>query len=185
MSQIRTIVEERQKNIAIMDVFSKLAQERIIFIDSVIESDLANGVIAQLLYLDSIDNKKPINIYINTPGGDILDSLAIYDVATRLKSPIRTTCVGKAASMGAVLMLMGEERVGLAHSRIMIHEAAGYLQGKTKDVAVQFGLQTELQEEVYDIIKSKTNITDMNIFKVDTWYNAPKALEIGFLTKIL
>jgi ATP-dependent protease ClpP protease subunit len=87
--------------------------------------------------------------------------------------------------MGAVLLLMGEERVGLAHSRIMIHEASGYLHGKTKDITVQFELQTELQEEIYDIIKLKTNITDMNIFKVDTWYNAPKALEVGFLTKIL
>lgn len=184
MAQIRTIVEERQKNIAIMDVFSKLAQERIIFIDDVIDTNLANGVIAQLLYLESLDTSF-IDVYINTPGGDVLSGLAIYDVAMKIKSPIRTTCVGVAASMGSILMLMGEERIGLTHSRIMVHEVSGYPFGKTKDVEIGFLLQKELQDELFNIIKEKTKLQDVDSIKVDTWYKATEALELGFLTKIL
>ena len=125
MAGMRTIVEERQKNVAVMDVFSRLIQERIIFIDDVIDDDLANGVIAQLLHLDSLDKKKPINIYINTPGGGVYSGLAIYDIAKLISAPIRTVCIGMAASMGVPLMLMGTERCATKHSRIMIHQPMG------------------------------------------------------------
>ena len=180
----RTIVEERTQNIAIMDVFSKLAQERIIFIDSVIDDELANGIIAQLLYLDSLD-KSPINIYINSPGGSVIDGLAIYDVAKRIKSPIYTTCIGMAASMGAILMLIGEKRFGLPHSRIMLHEVSGHLIGKSKDVEVEFNLMKDLEKDLFNIVKEKTSIQDIDTFKVDKWYRASEAKEVGLLTEIL
>jgi len=183
---IRTIVEERSQNLAVMDVFSKLIQERIIFIDDVINDELANGVIAQLLYLNSLDSKKQINIYINSPGGSILEGLAIYDISKLITAPIRTICIGSASSMAAVLMLMGKERCALKHSRIMIHEASGSYEGKTKDIETIFNLQKELQNEIFDIIKDNTSIENITeVCKVDKWYTAEEALEIGFITKIL
>lgn len=181
----RTIVEERPKNVAVMDVFSKLIQERIIFIDGVIDEDLANGVIAQMLYLDSLDKKTPINIYINSPGGNCLDGLAIYDVSKVISAPIKTTCIGQASSMGAILMLMGEERFGLPHCRIMLHEASGDMWGKTKDVSVMFKLQKEIQEELFEIVKEKTTINPTEFSVTDKWYNSKEALECGLITKII
>jgi len=183
---IRTIVEERPQNLAVMDVFSKLVQERIIFIDGPIDDELANGVIAQMLYLDSLDSKQTINIYINSPGGGVFSGLAIYDVSKLIKAPIRTTCVGMAASMAAILMLMGEERCGLKHSRIMLHEASGDAFGKTKDIAVMFKLQTELEKEMWEIVKEHTSIENIEeLIKVDKWYTASEALSVGLLTRIL
>lgn len=182
----RTIVEERTSNVVVMDVFSKLIQERIIFIDDIIDDDLANGVIAQLLYLNSLDSKKQINIYINSPGGNILSGLAIYDISKLITAPIRTICIGTAASMGAILMLMGTERCALKHSMIMIHEAQGYAVGKTKDVNVQFKLQKDLEKRIYTIIKENTKIENVEeVCKLDTWYTSEDALKIGFINKIL
>ena len=181
----RTVVEERSKNIAVMDVFSRLIQDRIIFINDVIDDDLANEVIGQMLHLDG-QNQKEINVYINSPGGSILSGLAIYDVSKLIKSPIRTICVGQACSMAAILMLMGEKRAGLKHSRVMLHEAGGWMRGKTKDLEVEFKLQKDLQNEVYDIVKEKTTITaPEDIFKIDKWYTAKEALDCNILTEIL
>ena len=183
---MRTIVEEKGKSTVIMDVFSKLIQERIIYIDGEIDDVLANEVIAQMLYLNSIDSKKQISIYINSPGGSVMDGLAIYDVSEIITAPIRTVCVSEAASMGAILMLMGDERCALKHSRIMLHEVAGHNFGKTKDAAVRFKLQTDLQKELYDIVKQKTNLVNIEeMFKLDTWWTAKEALDCGILTKIL
>lgn len=182
----RVIVEENAKNIAIMDVFSKLIQERIIFIDGVIDEELANGVIAQMMYLTHQNPSKVINIYINSSGGSILDGLAIYDVAKLIKTPIRTVCVGMAASMAAVLMLMGEQRCGLKHSRMMLHEAYGYNVGKTKDVEVKFLMQKQLQNELFDIVREKTNLKEVDeMFKLDRWFTSEEAFECNLLTEIL
>lgn len=181
----RTIVEERAKNVAVMDVFSKLAQERIIFIDDVIESDLANGVIAQMLYLDSL-NKKPIHVYINTPGGSVYDGLAIYDVAKIIKSPIRTVCVGMAASMGAILMLMGSERCATKHSRIMLHQPSGYAAGSADDIEITHEEIQKIKGELYAIVEENTNLKDVKtLFKLDTWFTASEALQCGLITEIL
>lgn len=184
--QQRLIVEENPMNIAVMDVFSKLIQERIIFIDGVIEEELANGVIAQMLYLKHLDPDKTINIYINSPGGGIIQGLAIYDVAKLIQTPIRTVCIGMAASMGAILMLMGTERCGLPHSRVMLHEASGYHVGKTKDVEVDFLLHKDLQKEIFDIVKEKTTLTNIeDMFKLDKWFTAKEALDCKLFTEIL
>lgn len=181
----RTIVEERSRNVIVLDVFSKLIQERIIFIDDVIDDELANGVIAQLLYLDSVANS-PIDIYINTPGGNVLDGLAIYDVANLIKSPIKTICVGMAASMGAVLMLIGKERCATKHSRIMLHQPSGRAYGTSDQIEIANEEIQKYKKELYDIIEEKTSLTNVEqLFKLDTWYTAAEALECGLLTKVL
>ena len=181
----RTIVEERPKNVAIMDVFSKLIQERIIFIDDAIDDELANGVIAQMMYLDSI-NHKEISIYINTPGGNVLSGLAIFDVAKLIQSPIKTICIGMAASMGAILMLMGQERAATKHSRIMIHQPSGWATGTVDEMKISYEEAEKLKLELFEIVREYTNIQHMDeVFKLDTWYTAKEALECGLLTKIL
>jgi ATP-dependent Clp protease protease subunit len=181
----RTIVEERAKNAVVMDVFSKLIQERIIFIDGVITDDLANGVIAQMLYLDSIKNDT-INIYINSPGGSILAGLAIYDISKIIKSPIRTVCVGMACSMAAVLMLMGEERASLKHSRIMFHQAQADSFGKVTELKINLELVETLQKEIFNIIEEKTILKGLSeTLLFDEWYSSTEALERGIITKIL
>lgn len=186
MSGTRTIVEERQKNVVIMDVFSKLIQERIIFIDDEIDNELANNVIAQMLYLDSVDQSREINIYINSPGGSVYDGLAIYDTSKLIKSPIRTVCMGLAASMGAILMLMGTERCATKHSRIMLHQPSGYARGTADDIEITHEEIQKLKKELYDIVEENSNLTNVEqLFKLDTWYTAKEALEAGLITKIL
>lgn len=181
----RTIVEERAKNVVIMDVFSKLVQERIIFIDEPIDDELANGVIAQLLYLDSID-KSQISVYINSPGGSVYSGLAIYDVAHLIESPIKTVCIGMAASMGAILMLMGTEREATKHSRIMLHQPSGGAVGTADDISITHEQIQKVKKEMYTIVEEKTSLTDVEtLFKNDVWYTAAEALECGLLTKVL
>lgn len=185
MSLTRTIVEEKPGNIAVMDVFSKLVQERIIFIDSAINDELANGVIAQMLYLDSL-NHDPISLYINSPGGSVYDGLAIYDVANLLKSPINTVCVGHAASMACILMLIGKERSMTKHARIMMHQPSGGVIGNAKEIEITYQEIEKLKKELYSIIEEKTNIVDAEeLFKWDVWYTSVEALEKGLITKIL
>jgi ATP-dependent Clp protease protease subunit len=185
MGQPRTIVEEKPGNIAIMDVFSKLAQERIIFIDSHIDEELANGVIAQMLYLDSLSND-PISLYINSPGGSVYDGLAIYDVAEIIKSPVNTVCIGMAASMGAILMLIGKERSITKHARIMLHQPSGGAIGTVEDIKISYEQIEKLKKEMYEIVESKTSITNAEeLFRNDVWYTAKEALEKGLVTKIL
>lgn len=187
-SGIRTIVEERPKNVAVMDVFSKLVQERIIFIDSEIDDELANGVIAQLLYLDSLDKKKPINIYINTPGGSCYDGLAIYDIAALIESPIRTVCLGIAASMGVPLMLMGTERCATKHSRFMIHQPMSGAYGQVSDLKINYEEAEKVKTDLTKIISERTGQTYEQVEKDsdrDKWMNAEEALAYGIITKIL
>lgn len=181
----RTIVEESSRNMSIIDVFSKLVQERIIFIDDVVDSELANGVIAQMLYLDSIDQKE-ISIYINTPGGSVLDGLAIYDVSKLIKSPIKTVCIGEAASMGAILMLMGKERCITKHSRLMLHQPSGSIRGTADAIQVTHEQMQLLKKELYEIVEEHTNLKNAEqLFKLDTWYTSKEALDCGLVTRIL
>lgn len=182
----RTIVEESKQNVAIMDVFSKLVQQRIIFIDGPINDDLANAVIAQMLYLSSIDPAKQIDIYINSPGGSIVSGLAIYDVSQLIKTPIRTVCIGEASSMAAILMVMGVERCGLKHSRFMLHQASGGAIGSTEDLKTQLKEVELLQNSLYEIIKEKTNLKEIDEWlKFDRYFSSEEALEYGLITKIL
>jgi ATP-dependent Clp protease, protease subunit len=182
----RTIVEERAKNIAVMDVFSKLIQERIIFIDGPIDDDLTNGVIAQMLYLNSLNSEKTIQVYINSPGGGVLNGLAIYDISKLIKAPIRTVCVGQAVSMAAILMLMGKERCGLKHSRMMLHQVQGGAIGTTQDIKITAVEVEKLEKELYKIVEENTTLEDIErLFYFDKWFTAEEALECGLLTSIL
>lgn len=183
---LRTIVEESTSNLVIMDVFSKLIQQRIIFIDDVIDDEIANNVIAQMMYLDSIDSTKEISVYINTPGGVVVQGLAIFDVAKLIKAPITTVCIGQAASMGAVLMLMGKKRCGLKHSRIMLHQISGGLFGNLSSMQISLKEAELLQKMTFDIIKENTNIPNIDsLLKEDLWLDSVQAKEYGILTDIL
>lgn len=183
---MRTIVEESPSNIAVMDVFSKLIQERIIFIDGEIDEELANGVIAQLLYLNSIDSKEVINVYINTPGGLVSQGLAIYDVSKIISAPIRTVCIGQAASMGAILMLMGKQRCGTTHSQIMLHQLSGGTIGNLTEMKITVEHAETLQKWLDNIIKEKTLIENPREFMLfDKWLDSKQAKELGILTEIL
>ncbi|MDA3854956.1 MAG: ATP-dependent Clp protease proteolytic subunit [Candidatus Woesearchaeota archaeon] len=181
----RTIVEESPSNIAVMDVFSKLIQERIIFIDDVVDSELANGVIAQLFYLDSISTD-PMKIYINTPGGEVNQGLAIYDTSKLISSPIETIGMGCVASMGAILMLMGQVRKSLENTRFMLHQVQAGAIGTLSSVEVAIEEGRLLQKILYRILKEKTSIKDPeNTLKEDKWMGAKEAKEIELITDIL
>jgi len=182
---MRTIVEEGQRNMVIMDVFSKLIQKRIIFIDGSIDEELSNQVIAQMLYLDSIGQKE-INIYINSYGGSVLDGLAIYDTAKLLNSPIRTVCVGKACSMGFLLMLMGQTRCATKNARLMIHSLSGGNYGTLEDMKITYEEVSKLQEILNNIILENTKLTNLEEYlKFDKWMGSEEALELGVITEIL
>ena len=183
---IRTVVQEGQKNIVVMDVFSKLIQERVIFIDGTIDEELANGVIAQMLYLDSLNKEDPINVYINSPGGNVYDGLAILDTSELIKAPIRTVCIGIAASMGAVLMLMGKERCITKRARMMLHQPSGGAVGTSEEIRVTHEEMQKIKKQLYQIIEERSNLTNVEqLFKLDTWYTAEEALAAGLVDKIL
>ena len=182
----RTIIEEKPGNIAILDVFSKLIQERIIFIDGAIDEEITNAVIAQMMYLNSLSQERAIDIYINSPGGSVIQGLAIYDVAKLIKAPIRTLCIGEAVSMGAILMLMGSTRRGLKHSSFMLHQISGGMRGPFSDMKISLEQGRIAQEYLYNILREKTSIPDLDVTLLnDYWMNSEEALKYGLLTEIL
>ena len=127
-----------------------------------------------------------IHIYINSPGGSVVDGLAIYDISKIIEAPIRTICIGLAASMGAVLMLMGNERCALKHSRLMFHEVSGGAVGKLSDLKIQFKLAEDLQKDIYAIIKDKTQLENIDIIlEKDNWFTSEEALNYKIINKIL
>jgi len=169
-----------------MDVFSKLVQERIIFIDDVIESKLANAVIAQLIHLNAASPTEEITIYINSPGGRVDQGLAIYDVAKLIQAPIRTIGMGEVASMAAILMLMGDKRCGLEHTRFMLHQITTGVYGRLTDIKISIHEGELLQTKLYDILREKTTIANIEeTLKSDKWMSSEACLEYGILTEIL
>lgn len=181
----RNVVEERNKNIIIMDVFSKLAQERILFIDDVIDSDLANGIISQLLYLDSLSHDE-ISIYINSPGGSAYDGLAIIDIMNIIKSPIKTVCVGTAMSMAAFILICGDTRTSTENSTIMLHQLSSWARGKLSNMIIDLKEAERLENVIYNIIQSKTNIPDFKTKLLTDWYLSPQeAKEFNIIDDII
>ena len=181
----RNVVEERTKNVVIMDVFSKLAQERILFIDDMIDHDLANGIISQLMYLDSINNNE-ISIYINSPGGTVYDGLAILDVMDLIKSPIKTVCTGSAMSMAAIILLYGDTRVSTKRSTIMLHQMSTLVRGRLSDISIDYKEAKRLENILHEVIKEKTNIQDIDQKLLTDWYISPKeAKELGIIDTVL
>ena len=155
------IMEERRLNVAQMDVFSRLMMDRIIFLGTGIDDQVANIVTAQLLFLESSDASKDIQIYINSPGGSVYAGLGIYDTMQIIKPDVSTICTGMAASMGAVLLVAGEKgkRSALKHSRVMIHQPSGGAQGVASDMEINLREMLKLKKELYDIIANHSGQT--------------------------
>ncbi|WP_026775774.1 ATP-dependent Clp endopeptidase proteolytic subunit ClpP [Polaribacter sp. Hel_I_88] len=184
------IMEERQMNITQMDVFSRLMMDRIIFLGTGINDQVANIVQAQLLFLQSADSTKDISIYINSPGGGVYAGLGIYDTMQFITPDVATICTGMAASMGAVLMCAGAEgkRSALPHSRIMIHQPLGGAQGQASDIEITAREILKLKDELYAIISKHSG---QSIEKVhndsdrDYWLKAEEAKEYGMIDEVL
>ena len=153
------ILEERQLNVTQMDVFSRLMMDRIIFLGTEINDYVANTIQAQLLYLDSIDSSKEISIYLNSPGGSVTAGLGIYDTMQFITSPVATICTGMAASMAAVLLVAGQEgkRSALPHSRVMIHQPLGGVQGQASDIEITAREIQKMKKELYTIISDHSH----------------------------
>ena len=184
------IIEERQMNAVAMDVFSRLMMDRIIFLGTAITDQVANIVQAQLLFLESTDASKDIQIYINSPGGSVYAGLGIYDTMQFIKPDVATICTGMAASMGAVLLCAGEKgkRSGLTHSRVMIHQPLGGAQGQASDIEITAREILLLKEELYTIISKHTGQDYDKVYEDsdrDFWMKANKAKEYGMIDEIL
>ncbi len=184
------IIEERQMNIAIFDVFSRLMMDRIIFLGTAINDQVANIIQAQLLFLESTDSSKDIQIYINSPGGSVYAGLGIYDTMQFIKPDVATICTGMAASMGAVLLCAGEKgkRSGLPHSRVMIHQPLGGAQGQASDIEITAREILTLKKELYEIIAKHSGQSYEKIEEDsdrDYWMKADKALDYGMIDEIL
>ncbi|WP_459211382.1 ATP-dependent Clp endopeptidase proteolytic subunit ClpP [Aquimarina rhabdastrellae] len=184
------IIEERQMNIAIFDVFSRLMMDRIIFLGTGINDQVANIIQAQLLFLESTDPNKDIQIYINSPGGSVYAGLGIYDTMQFIKPDVATICTGMAASMGAVLLCAGQEgkRSGLPHSRVMIHQPLGGAQGQASDIEITAREILTLKKELYEIIAKHSGQTYDKVYEDsdrDYWMRADKAKEYGMIDEIL
>jgi ATP-dependent Clp protease protease subunit len=185
-----TIIEERQLNVASMDVFSRLMMDRIIFLGLPIDDYVANIIEAQLLYLDSADPGKDIQIYFNTPGGSVHAGLGIYDTMQYISADIATICTGMAASMGAVLLTAGTKgkRSALKHSRIMIHQPMGGVEGQASDIEIQAREIIKLKKELYEIIAFHSGNTIEKVEKDsdrDHWMTSQEAKEYGMIDEIL
>ena len=184
-----SILEERQLIVTQMDVFSRLMMDRIIFLGTEVNDYTANVIQAQLLYLDSVDSDRDISIYLNTPGGSVYAGLGIYDTMQFVKSKVATICTGMAASMGAVLLVAGEQgmRAALPHSRVMIHQPLGGIQGQASDIEITAREILKLKDELYQIISDHSGQTMEKIRQDadrDYWMTAKEALEYGMIDKV-
>lgn len=185
-----SIIEERQMNIAVMDVFSRLMMDRIIFLGVPISDDVANIIQAQLLFLDSTDSKADIQLYINSPGGSVYAGLGIYDTMQLVNSDVATICTGLAASMASVLLTAGAKgkRSALPHSRVMIHQPIGGAEGQASDIEITAREILKLKKELYEIISTHTGKSIEKIEKDadrDYWMTAKEAKKYGMIDEIL
>ena len=184
-----TILEERQLNVTQMDVFSRLMMDRVIFLGTEINDYTANVIQAQLLYLDSVDSERDINLYLNTPGGSVYAGLGIYDTMQFVKARVSTICTGLAASMGAVLLVAGEQgmRAALPHSRVMIHQPLGGIQGQASDIEITAKEILKLKDELYQIISEHSGQSIEQIRQDadrDHWMTSKEALAYGMIDKL-
>ncbi len=185
-----TIIEERQLNVAQMDVFSRLMMDRIIFLGTEVNDYTANVIQAQLLYLDNADPGKDISIYINSPGGSVYAGFGIYDTMQYVGCDVSTMCTGMAASMAAVLLVAGAEgkRYALPHSRVMIHQPMGGMQGQASDIEIAAKEILKVKAELYQIIAdhSKRAVEDIERDSDrDKWMTASEALNYGMIDRVL
>ncbi len=184
------IIEERQLNVAQMDVFSRLMMDRIIFLGTGVNDQIANIVQAQLLFLESADAKKDIQIYMNSPGGSVYAGLGIYDTMQVVSPDVATICTGMAASMAAVLLCAGAEgkRTALPHSRVMIHQPMGGAQGQASDMEITLKEILKLKNELYEIISKHSGKSMEDVERDsdrDYWMTAKEAKEYGMIDEVL
>lgn len=185
-----TIIEERQLNVAQMDVFSRLMMDRIIFLGTQIDDYTANVIQAQLLYLDSADSGKDISIYINSPGGSVYAGYGIYDTMQFINSNVSTICTGMAASMAAVLLVAGEKgkRFALKHSRVMIHQPLGGAQGQASDIEITAREIGKIKKELYTIISDHSGQPFDRVERDsdrDYWMTSAEAKDYGMVDEVL
>ncbi|HMP30572.1 MAG TPA: ATP-dependent Clp protease proteolytic subunit [Saprospiraceae bacterium] len=184
------VIEERSLNIVGMDVFSRLMMDRIIFMGVPVNDYVANVIQAQLLFLESTDNKRDIQMFINSPGGSVIDGMGIYDTMQYVAPDVATICTGMAASMGAVLLCAGKKgkRTCLPHARVMIHQPSGGMQGQFTDMEISYNLIKQLRKELYDIIAHHTNKTFEDIERDserDNWMTSYQAKDYGLVDEVL
>ena len=184
------ILEERQLNVTQMDVFSRLMMERIIFLGTQVDDYTANTIQAQLLYLDSVDPGKDISIYINSPGGSVTAGLGIYDTMQFISSDVATLCTGMAASMAAVLLVAGKEgkRSALKHSRVMIHQPLGGVQGQASDIEIEAKEIMKFKKELYTIISDHSHQSFEKVWNDSDrnyWMNTEEAKAYGMIDDVL
>ncbi len=189
-SMTPNIIEERQLNVVSMDVFSRLMMDRIIFLGMPINDQVANVVQAQLLFLESVDSTKDIQIYLNSPGGSVYAGLGIYDTMQYIQPDVATICTGMAASMGAVLLCAGAEgkRTALKHGRVMIHQPLGGASGQASDIEITAREIQKLKKELYEIIANHSNQTYEKVWEDsdrDYWMTADEAKEYGMIDEVL
>ena len=185
-----SIIEERKLNVASMDVFSRLMMDRIIFLGVPIDDDVANIIQAQLLYLASVDPKADISMYINTPGGSVTAGLGIYDTMQLIEPDVATICTGQAASMGALLLCAGAKgkRSALKHSRVMIHQPLGGVQGQASDILIEAREIEKMRTELFQIISDHSG-QPFDKVQADAdrnfWMDSGEALSYGMIDKVL
>lgn len=185
-----TIIEERKLNVAQMDVFSRLMMDRIIFLGTQVDDYTANVIQAQLLYLDSSEPGKDVSIYINSPGGSVYAGLGIYDTMQYIQSDVSTICTGMAASMAAVLLVAGakDKRFALKHSRVMIHQPMGGIQGQASDIEITSREILKLKKELYTIISEHSGQPYDKVYQDsdrDYWMTAQEAVDYGMIDRAL
>ncbi len=184
------IIEERPMNVAVMDVYSRLMMDRIIFLGYPVNDEVANIVTAQLLFLDSADRMRDINMYINSPGGSVYAGLGIYDTMQYVAPDVATICIGMAASMSAVLLGAGTKgkRAALKHSRIMMHQPSGAVGGQASDIEITVNEIRKLKKELYEVVHIHSGKPIEEIerdFDRDHWMTAPEAKEYGLIDEVL
>lgn len=184
------IIEERKMNVVAMDVFSRLMMDRIIFLGTPIDDYVANVIQAQLLFMESIDSKKDIQIYINSPGGAVYAGLGIYDTMQIIKPDVATICTGVAASMAAVLLCSGKtnKRSALKHSRVMIHQPISGVKGQVSDMEIAVNETIKIRNELYSIISHHSGRTFEEVMKDsdrDYWMTSSDAKEYGMIDEVL
>src|SRR6186713_586158 len=184
------IIEERPMNVAVMDVYSRLMMDRIIFLGYPINDEVANIVTAQLLFLDSTDRTRDINMYINSPGGSVYAGLGVYDTMQYVSPDVATICIGMAASMGSVLLTAGThgKRAALKHARVMMHQPSGAIGGQASDIEITVNEIRKLKKELYDVVNYHTGKPIEQIekdFDRDRWMTAPEAKEYGLVDEVL
>lgn len=185
-----TVIEERQLNIVGMDVFSRLMMDRIIFMGVPVNDYVANVIQAQMLFLESTDPKRDVQMFINSPGGSVIAGLGIYDTMQYIAPDVATICTGLSASMGAVLLAAGTagKRTALPHSRVMIHQPLGGMQGQVTDMEISYKLIKSMQKELYDILAQHTGQSYETIERDcdrDNWMTAKEAKEYGLVDEVL